>query len=87
MQTLLSRHSHHLPHDEVVTLLESDRAKKLDMLEVAHRHTHFGPNRLMLKKATLLVISLLQFHQPLVYILLGARLAELSWHKVRCGRP
>ena len=41
--------------------------------EVAHRQTHFGPNRLTLKKGkSPLVLFLLQFHQPLVYILLGA---------------
>ena len=73
MDTLLSRHWHHLPQDEVATLLESDGAKGLDMFEVAHRQTHFGPNRLTLKKGkNPLVIFLLQFHQPLIYILLAA---------------
>jgi magnesium-transporting ATPase (P-type) len=73
MDTLLSRHWHHLPRDEVAMLLESDTAKGLDMFEVAHRQSHFGPNRLTLKKGTSpLVLFLLQFHQPLVYILLGA---------------
>ena len=73
MDTLLSRHWHHLPHDEIATLLESDGAKGLDTFEVAHRQTHFGPNRLTLKKGkSPLVLFLLQFNQPLVYILLGA---------------
>ena len=73
MDTLLSRHWHHLPHDEVATLLESDKAKGLDMFEVGHRQKSFGPNRLTLKKGkSPLVLFLLQFHQPLVYILLGA---------------
>jgi len=73
MKTLLSRHWHHLPQDEVATLLESDVSKGLDMLEVASRQTHFGPNHLTLKKGTHpLVLFLLQFHQPLIYILLGA---------------
>ena len=73
MDTLLSRHWHHLPQDEVATLLESDGAKGLDMFEVAHRQTHFGPNRLTLKKGkNPLVIFLLQFHQPLIHILLAA---------------
>ena len=73
MDTLLSRHWHHLPQDEVATLLESDVAKGLDMFEVAHRQKHFGPNRLTLKKSkSPLVLFLLQFHQPLIYILLAA---------------
>ena len=73
MVTLLSRDWHHLPRDEVATLLESDAAKGLDMFEVAHRQKHFGANRLTLKKGkSPLVLFLLQFNQPLVYILLGA---------------
>ncbi|MFZ0256109.1 MAG: cation-transporting P-type ATPase [Gammaproteobacteria bacterium] len=73
MDTWLSRHWHHLPRDEVATLLESDGAKGLDMFEVAHRQTRCGPNRLTVKKGkSPLVLFLLQFHQPLVYILLGA---------------
>jgi len=73
MDTLLSRHWHHLPREEVATLLESDGAKGLDIFEVAHRKTHFGPNCLTLKKGkSPLVLFLLQFNQPLVYILLGA---------------
>ena len=73
MDTLLSKHWHHLPRDEIATLLESDGAKGLDVFEVAHRQTHFGPNRLTLKKGkSPLVLFLLQFNQPLVYILLGA---------------
>jgi cation-transporting ATPase F len=73
MDTLFSRHWHHLPREEVETLLESDGAKGLDIFEVAHRKTHFGPNRLTLKKGkSPLILFLLQFNQPLVYILLGA---------------
>ena len=73
MGTLLSRHWHHLPRDEIATLLESDGTKGLDVFEVAHRQTHFGPNRLTLKKSkNPLILFLLQFNQPLGYILLGA---------------
>lgn len=73
MDTLLSRHWHHLPHDEIAKLLESDGDKGLDTFDVAHRQTHFGQNRLTLKKGkSPLVLFLLQFNQPLVYILLGA---------------
>lgn len=79
MDTLLSKHWHHLPRDEVATLLESDAVKGLDMFEVGHRQTHFGANRLTLKKGkSPLVLFLLQFNQPLVYILLGATLITFA---------
>lgn len=75
MDTLLLKHWHHLPREEVETLLESDGSKGLDMFEVAHRQAHFGPNRLTLKKGkSPLILFLMQFHQPLVYILLVAAL-------------
>ncbi|MGB5605446.1 MAG: HAD-IC family P-type ATPase, partial [Gammaproteobacteria bacterium] len=73
MDSLLSRHWHHLPRREIETLLETDGASGLDMFEVAHRQTNFGPNRLTLKRGKgPLILFLLQFNQPLVYILLGA---------------
>ena len=73
MDRLLAKHWHHLPQDEVTTLLESDAGKGLDTFEVAHRQTHFGPNRLTQAKGqSALILFLLQFHQPLVYILLVA---------------
>jgi len=79
MDTLLARHWHHLPRDEVVTLLETDATRGLDTFEVARRQTHFGPNRLTLKKGkSPLIVFLLQFHQPLVYILLGAAVITLA---------
>ena len=75
METLLSRHWHHLPKDEVVTLLESEATKGLDRFAVTRRQAHFGPNRLTQKKGkTPLQLFLLQFHQPLIYILLAATL-------------
>ena len=73
MDNLLARHWHHLPRDEIETLLESDAEKGLDTFEVAHRQKKFGPNRVTLTKGkSPLVLFLLQFNQPLVYILLGA---------------
>ena len=75
METLLSRHWHHLPPDEVETLLETSAAKGLDTFELDRRHAHFGPNRLTTKKGKgPLELFFLQFHQPLVYILLAAAL-------------
>ena len=73
MDTLLSKHWHHLPQDEIATLLESDAVKGLDTFEVADRQAQYGANRLTLKKGkSPLVLFLLQFNQPLVYILLAA---------------
>ncbi|MGB5398157.1 MAG: cation-transporting P-type ATPase [Gammaproteobacteria bacterium] len=73
MINLLLKHWHHLPKNEVAELLESDAVKGLDTFEVTHRQSQFGANRLTLKKGTSpLVLFLLQFHQPLVYILLAA---------------
>ena len=75
METLLAKHWHHLPPEEVATLLESDPTRGLDTFELEHRHGHFGPNRLTTKKGkSPLALFLLQFHQPLVYILLAAAL-------------
>lgn len=75
MDTLLSRHWHHLPPEEVEALLETNGTKGLDTFELAHRHAHFGPNRLTTKKGKgPLALLFLQFHQPLVYILLVAAL-------------
>jgi Ca2+-transporting ATPase len=62
MDSLLLHHWHHLPRDEIETLLETYGAKGLDTFEVAHRQAHFGPNRLTLKKGhSPLVLFLLQF--------------------------
>jgi cation-transporting ATPase F len=73
MQTLFSQHWHHLPLDEVATLMESDGERGLDMFEVSRRQTHFGPNQITLKKGkSPLLLFLQQFHQPLIYILLVA---------------
>ncbi|MGI9288563.1 MAG: cation-translocating P-type ATPase, partial [Pseudomonadales bacterium] len=73
MDTLNTKQWHSLPAGEVEKLLGSDGAKGLAAQEVAQRQTQFGPNRLTPQKGTNpLVLFLLQFHQPLVYILLGA---------------
>ncbi len=75
MQTLPSEPWHHLPSDEVATLLDSDSSKGLDISEVGLRQANFGLNRLTLKKSkNPFVLFLLQFNQPLIYILLGAAL-------------
>jgi cation-transporting P-type ATPase F len=73
METLISKHWHHLPVDEVIDLLGSNRERGLDIFEVEDRQKRFGPNIITMRKGrSPLVRFLLQFHQPLVYILLTA---------------
>jgi len=75
VERLIGKHWHHMPHDEVIDLLETHREKGLDRLEIGHRRERFGENVLTTKKARgPLMMFLLQFHQPLVYILLAAGL-------------
>lgn len=73
MDTILNRHWHHLPADEVLVLLESDLQTGLDTFETRHRQAHFGPNRLTPRKGkSPLVKFLLQFRNPLVLVLVLA---------------
>ena len=73
METNISQHWHHLPDTKVFALLKTDRNLGLDDVEVTRRQERFGPNVLTHKKGTSPFLAfLLQFHQPLVYILLGA---------------
>ncbi len=78
MQAMLSRHWHHMPAGEVIDLLETDPEKGLDTFEVGHRQERFGRNVLTQKKGKgPLLLFLVQFHQPLVYILLASTLVTL----------
>ncbi|MDZ4164857.1 MAG: cation-transporting P-type ATPase [Smithellaceae bacterium] len=73
METLIGKHWHHLPAEEVIDLLVSDQGKGLDQFEVDNRQKHFGPNAISGKKGQgPLLRFLLQFHQPLIYILIVA---------------
>jgi len=67
----LGHHWHHLPPDEVLDLLDTDGARGLDRFEVENRQRDFGPNVISAKTSRGPVLRfLLQFHQPLVYILI-----------------
>ena len=73
MQSLLEKHWHHLPTGEVLELLDSDLEKGLDRFEVGHRQQRFGKNRITPQKGkSPLVRFLLQFHNPLIYILIAS---------------
>ncbi|OEU82847.1 MAG: carbonate dehydratase [Desulfobacterales bacterium S5133MH4] len=75
MESLIGKHCHHLPVDEIQDLLGSDPENGLDIFDVKHRMEHFGPNVITAKKGKgPLLRFLLQFHQPLIYILIAAGL-------------
>ncbi len=66
---------HHMPVEQVVRLLESDIHKGLDQEDVQRRLQQFGPNILTAKRGKGPILRfLLQFHQPLIYILIAAGL-------------
>jgi Ca2+-transporting ATPase len=73
MNDILNKQWHTLPETEVIDSLATDLDKGLDASEVERRREQFGSNTIIQKKGrSLVVMFLLQFHQPLVYILLAA---------------
>ena len=73
VQTPAPTSHHHLPAHEVVLLLETDLHKGLTAQEAAQRLERFGPNVLpKFRRHGPLVRFLLQFHHPLIYVLLAA---------------
>ncbi|MGD9787324.1 MAG: cation-transporting P-type ATPase [Sulfuricellaceae bacterium] len=73
MDSMPQKPWHHLSAAEAVSVLESDAAHGLSAEEVTRRQARFGPNRLSPKKGrSPLLRFLLQFHQPLIYILLAS---------------
>jgi Ca2+-transporting ATPase len=78
MESLICKHWHHCPTEEVTTLLTTNTSKGLSQFEAKHRLERFGPNSVTAKKQQgPLIRFLLQFHQPLVYILLAAAFITL----------
>ncbi|HAS90425.1 MAG TPA: carbonate dehydratase [Desulfovibrio sp.] len=75
METLLDKHWHHISGEEVSELLGAGGDKGLDQFEAEQRLKHFGENVISGKKAKSgFERFMLQFHQPLVYILIAAGL-------------
>ncbi len=73
MELIVCKHWHHCPADEVAVMLDVNPAKGLSTFEARHRLERLGPNIVTAKKGKgPLMRFLLQFHQPLVYILLAA---------------
>ena len=79
MQDILSHHWHHLPETQAAQLLDTDRTQGLDPAEVKRRLEHNGPNRLTPgKRRSPWVQFLLQFNNPLIYLLIAAALTKLA---------
>ncbi len=75
MEHSVGKNWHHLPAEEVFDLIDTDPEAGLDLFEVKHRHEQFGPNELTARSGpSALKRFLLQFHQPLIYILIAAGL-------------
>jgi Ca2+-transporting ATPase len=73
LETIIGKHWHHVDIAEVASLLGTDSSRGLDIHEHRRRLEHFGPNTLTPKKEKGPIVRfLLQFHQPLVYILIAA---------------
>ncbi|EPR42157.1 ATPase, P-type (transporting), HAD superfamily, subfamily IC [Desulfovibrio sp. X2] len=71
MDSVTDRQWHHLEAADAVRALGTDRERGLDLFEVQRRQEEFGPNAISrVKGAGPLRRFLLQFHQPLIYILL-----------------
>ncbi len=72
-QTKQQQTWHHLTEAELLTLLATSRETGLDSSEVVLRQQKFGRNLITPSKGqSPLILFLLQFHQPLIYILLAA---------------
>jgi Ca2+-transporting ATPase len=69
----MERKWHHASADDAVQWLTSDADKGLNRNEVESRRQRFGPNAIPVRSGPgPLIRFLLQFHQPLLYILLAA---------------
>ncbi len=82
VQELFGSHVHAVPAEETVALFDSDTERGLDLFEIQARQAQFGPNALTTRSGPgLLLTFLLQFHQPLIYILLAAALTTFVLHE------
>ncbi len=82
MQLLNDQHWHAMPFEEVTDLLETNPEEGLGQFAVKHRLEQFGPNALTPAKGRgPLMRFLLQFHNPLIYILNIAVIVTLVLHE------
>jgi cation-transporting ATPase F len=82
MKTLTQINWHELPADAAAKLLQSDPSSGLAMTEVEARMRQFGSNQLTAqKRLSESMRFLLQFHQPLIYILLISTVISAAMEK------
>ena len=75
MQHLIGQNWHSIESDKIIELFESDSSDGLGPLSIKHREEFFGKNVLKTKKQdSKFKKFILQFHNALIYILLGASL-------------
>ncbi len=73
MKNLVGQNWHSLENDKIIELFESDVIDGLAPLSIKHREEYFGKNILKEKKQdSKLKKFFMQFHNALIYILLGA---------------
>jgi Ca2+-transporting ATPase len=73
MQHLIGQNWHSLEIDNIIELFESDSSDGLGPLSIKHREEYFGKNILKEKKQdSKFKKFFMQFHNALIYILLGA---------------
>jgi len=74
---------HGLAAEQVIVQMAGHSDKGLDDAEVARRRERYGPNVLTARRGQgALVRFLLQFHQPLIYILMAAAAVTLALEEV-----
>ncbi len=82
MDVLIGEKLHQLRADDILRLLGTDAERGLDILEIQTRQTRFGPNLIPAAKGHgPWMRFLLQFHTPLVYILLTAAAITALLHE------
>ncbi len=82
MEVLLGKHWHYISDEEALDILETSLDKGLDLFEVERRQERVGPNMITGKKEkSLLQRFFLQFHQPLIYILIVAGIVTAVLHE------
>jgi len=82
MQHLIGENWHSLEIDNIIELFESDIDDGLRPLSIKHREDFFGENILKaVKKDSKLKKFFMQFHNALIYILLGASIVTAFLHE------
>jgi len=82
MQPLTDHPWHNLSAGQSAELLQSDPATGLDGQEAGQRLERFGANRITTQRVESPVVRFLrQFHQPLIYILIGSAIITALLHE------